>query len=79
MRDGAYSGAHTEYVQDMLVLMLQRELEIKNKQIAELTAMLKIQTGNAKHTTKKRVYKSKRRISTELKSTPIKRLITYWA
>jgi vacuolar-type H+-ATPase catalytic subunit A/Vma1 len=77
LQDSAYYGAHTEYTPDTLILMLQKELEIKNKQIEELTATIKIQAGNAKHAPMKKVYTSKKRIVSEPKSTPIKRLITH--
>ena len=56
---GAHTGVDTERIQDIqtdtavntLIQMLQRELELKNKQIEELTATIKIQAEsiNAAH------------------------------
>lgn len=74
LQNGAPYGAHTEYAQDMLVLMLQNELDIKNKQIEELTTTIKKLVENLKYKTSKRVYLKKERVISEPKSTPIKRL-----
>ena len=45
--EGAHTKPHTERIRDtatdMLIQMLQRELEVKNKQIEELTTTIKIQ------------------------------------
>ena len=45
--EGAHTEPHTERIRDtatdILIQMLQRELEVKNKQIEELTATIKIQ------------------------------------
>ena len=72
LRDSAYGGAHTEYVQNALVLVLQKELEMKNNQIAELNALLKIQAMKPQ---KKRALQGKAKSKTIKRSVPITRLI----
>lgn len=46
-RAGAYGGAHTAYAPDKVISMLQKELDMKNKQIADLIATVKMQAMGA--------------------------------
>ena len=81
--DGAYGSAYKEYAPDVLLLMLQRELGIKNQQIAKLTAVAKMQSENvdkllklqSKSHPKPKTYKASKKTTQSAKSAPIKRLI----
>ena len=48
--DGVHTDTHTDYIQDTamdtLISMLQKELEVKNKQIEELSATIRIQADS---------------------------------
>jgi hypothetical protein len=78
LSDSAYGGVHTEYIPDKQILMLQKELKIINKQLAELCKIAKIQAGSSSHKQqeKKRYFsdKPKKRKNT---SDPIKRLMKH--
>ena len=54
LNDKTSKGAHTEYTQDTIISMLQKELKIKNKQIADLTAVIKTQTTRKTYSVRKR-------------------------
>ena len=72
-QDSISYGAHT---QDTLILMLQKELEIKNKQIEELTATVKIQASNTSYTPRKKwSCWSKETIRRKKTSAPMGRLL----
>jgi len=68
LKDSAYTGAHTEYAPEMLVLVIQKELAEISRQVAELTAVIKSQQ-------KPRPQKVKRQINRPLKSAPIESLL----
>jgi predicted transcriptional regulator len=74
LHDSAYNGTRTEYTQNTLILTLQKELEIKNNQIAELTAVIKLQIESPVKTYSRKYYPDKKPIKPKKTSPPIIRL-----
>ena len=75
LRDSVSDGAHMEYAQGALIFMLQKELEMKNKQIEELTNVIKIQAESAEKFQKAKHQKKKKITTRIIKSAPIERLM----
>jgi len=75
LSDSASSIVHTEYAPDALVLMLREELEAKNRQIAELTNVIKTLTESTNRSKITKTQKRKKLVKQTIKSAPINRLI----
>jgi len=75
LRDGAYGGACSNHVQDALILMLQKELRAKNRQIAELASIIQVQAKCVDKRRKQQSAKQKNRVIQPKTSIPVERLI----
>ena len=70
------SSAYMEYASDALILMLRAELESKNRQITELTDVIKTLTKGSSELGKSSPKKRKKHVNQTKKSIPVERLIS---
>ena len=73
LRDGMFAKSHTERIQDTLILMLQKELEAKNRQIEEQANIIQELSKTIKTLTTPKPKRTKKPMKKGKTSPPIER------